>query len=290
MCARISLFLILAIAFTCSACWFCDESEAEWCCGDTICHPCDEPPPPSDCGPSECCSDGRQPDGSSCVPSPPDPPTDSRTDVPTDGGGEETCYHSYDCPWDEICVDGRCVTPTEDQCRYDSQCGGGFVCNGGECEPEADTCLNDGDCDIDCICVDGFCDPEVECTPLTGCPDGLVCSADGQCVPVPPSEPECCVSTDCDPDEICVEGVCEPVIDDICDIDSGSEPDDVCPDECCDDTGGGSSGSGDICEPGRRCGGLLSCIDVCFSERCCYLVCDCDETSDTLRCGLRCDE
>ena len=283
MCARISLSLVLAFALASSACWFCDEPDQEWCCGGDICHPCDEPPPPSDCGSSACCHDG-----SSCDPDRPDAPSGGRADVPSDGAGSETCYHSYDCPWDEICVDGYCVMPTDEQCRYDSQCDDGFVCNGGECELEADACHTDVDCDVDCVCIDGFCAPEVECTPITGCPDGLVCSEDGECISAPVEEPECRISADCTADEICVEGACEPAIDDMCDIDTEPGDEVVCPDECRDDTGG-SSGAGDICEPGRRCGGLVSCIDVCFSERCCYLVCECDESTNTLRCGLRCD-
>jgi hypothetical protein len=58
----------------------------------------------------------------------------------------------------------------------------------------------------------------------------------------------------------------------------------------------GSSGSGPddaqvpsaTCAPGAPCGGLNTCEEDCFGNRCCDLSCWCG-SSDTLECCLRCD-
>jgi hypothetical protein len=55
--------------------------------------------------------------------------------------------------------------------------------------------------------------------------------------------------------------------------------------------GGGSNASGGgpgQCEPDAACGGLSSCTDHCYGDRCCYLGCGCDSATGRLRCSMSC--
>jgi hypothetical protein len=58
--------------------------------------------------------------------------------------------------------------------------------------------------------------------------------------------------------------------------------------------GSGSSSSGSsqpICAPGNACGGLVDCVDDCFSDKCCVLSCDCSDPSGqtgNLSCTMSC--
>ena len=51
----------------------------------------------------------------------------------------------------------------------------------------------------------------------------------------------------------------------------------------------GGTGAG-LCQPNADCGGITTCIDRCYGERCCYLTCSCQSnTTNRLSCSLSCD-
>lgn len=83
----------------------------------------------------------------------------------------DPCSISY-----KTCVENKCI----DKCRQNSDCGADQICNvkTGICDARctADSCGDGQVCSDAGICTTGI------CSSLTPCPDGLICTADNQCV------------------------------------------------------------------------------------------------------------
>jgi hypothetical protein len=141
--------------------------------------------------------------------------------------GTPDCTKDSECKPGETCVGGTCVPPggpsseVGDACVKATQCPGGGnaqclpepgfpegYCSIGKCNqvgcPAGATCWNFGqagylcldDCVADADCRPGYvCDEYDTCYPgcqASGCPDGLVCNADGHCGDAPPCTPTSC--------------------------------------------------------------------------------------------------
>ncbi len=95
----------------------------------------------------------------------------------------------------EVCVDGQCQ-----QCRDDSACAAGQVCQGGRCAAKAE-CRGAGDCPGNKICRSGKC--QIECNGEGDCGAGLACK-NNRCV-----DPLACSGpADCEAGMSCVNGRC----------------------------------------------------------------------------------
>lgn len=158
-----------------------------------------------------------------------------------------------ECSIDEECGEGAsCATSNGvDICLVDCEagddCGDGFTCRSlagkDVCAPTGDDCGTGGACGLtadDCSAPRSVLDPDlcmcVECLVDGNCPDGLVCSAGGDCVgggrPCTTTAEcdggycqggfcvDCLTPGDCGPDEICQAGMCVP-----CDCPPGQECD-----------------------------------------------------------------
>jgi hypothetical protein len=202
--------------------------------------------------------------------------TDGTSDGATDGD-------PLQCEGLELACDGTCVDVDEDEnhCgRCDAACGDDQDCVSGECvdvcgfEACGTQCIDiDTDpancgmcgrwCDSSSACVDGACvqvcamscDSDAE-TCIDGacvCRDGLV-PCDGECVDSATDDQHCGMcGQDCDDDEVCNAGECDP---------AGCGALDQCEDSCTDlDTDPLNCG---VCE--RTCHASQACVDgVCTS-------------------------
>lgn len=130
------------------------------------------------------------------------------------------CLVDDDCDDDRRCEQGQCAEPA---CRDDVDCDGGFICDGGVCAPiepceEGTRCFDertvatcsDGQlelrvCPLDERCVEalGVCQPEENPAVCTE-PRCLDDDTAVLCVLGVP------VENDCDVDEVCRDGACEP--------------------------------------------------------------------------------
>ena len=77
------------------------------------------------------CPEGSLPSGGACVSKEPIPPE---------------CENDNDCGGGEICQGGECIPDPEPECVNDNDCDGADICQDGECVPEPPECLNDNDC------------------------------------------------------------------------------------------------------------------------------------------------
>ena len=150
---------------------------------------------------------------SSAKPSNPTPPSDETGN----GDGEntspdiETKKCDPACPAGQSCVDGACVTPTDD---CGNTCDDGHICQNGVCiaksEPEPSvpkTCSNDSPCDAGYSCISGQCvagEPN-GCAPE--CKAGFAC-INGECIENTasdkPDKQNCNKDVACDPSAVCV--------------------------------------------------------------------------------------
>ncbi|MCA9565680.1 MAG: hypothetical protein KC561_19415, partial [Myxococcales bacterium] len=87
------------------------------------------------------------------------------------------------------------------------------------------------------------------------------------------------------------DGVCEPRLGSSCDDASDCGSGQACRENvCCSDSPDTQTPSGSEpgeCVPGNACGGISSCRDYCYSDRCCTLICGCSNDA-TLLCDLEC--
>lgn len=95
----------------------------------------------------------------------------------------------------EVCVEGTCQ-----QCRDDSTCSTGQMCQGGRCVAKPE-CAKNTDCAGNKICRSGKC--QLECSGADDCGAGLKCM-DNRCV----DQMACNGITDCGAGMQCVEGRC----------------------------------------------------------------------------------
>lgn len=206
-------------------------------CGDGICGEdgvCAEP----ECSDEAPCDEGFVCDDGRCVE---DGPTTCESDDDCDDDticvfgtcqAPTFCEDSAECPGDLVCIDEVCREP----CTQDSDCGSALMYNcieaTGECQLR---CLNDGMCpagqfcranlcepaeceqDADCAVPDEICEGEEDgrgrcvevtpCGPNGECPTGFACDdATGLCEALP----GCRTDRDCDGDEYCEDGYCQP--------------------------------------------------------------------------------
>lgn len=74
-------------------------------------------------------------------------------------GCDDECEVNADCPSDQLCIDGSCVTPGgDDGCVVDQDCSNGFACgDDGEC---VTSCASIEDCAVgyECIADTGACE------------------------------------------------------------------------------------------------------------------------------------
>lgn len=96
----------------------------------------------------------------------------------------------------EVCVEGMCQ-----QCRDESNCASGQMCNNGRCEAKPE-CSSNGDCEGNKICRSGKC--QIECNGDGDCGAGLKCS-NNRCV----DQLACNATSDCEAGMACVNGRCQ---------------------------------------------------------------------------------
>ena len=108
------------------------------------------------------------------------------------------CRENTDCPPDQVCIDGECVTPTPTPpgfCNDNDDCPPGQVCVDHQCVTPTPTptppgfCNDNDDCPPGQVCVDHQCvtpTPTPQCRENTDCPSGQVC-VDGTCVTATPT-------------------------------------------------------------------------------------------------------
>lgn len=232
-------------------------------------------------------------------------------------GGE--CRYDSECELGELCEDGFCVSE-EEFCVSDWECGPGCVCEDNACVPEivctpATGCPDGLECSDEGACFTAAdttppaaCDYDYECPGEQRCRSGACTElgpadladpsdgadgsgGDGASEDGPTSEGTVCgTNADCSVDDICVDGECLEAFGDTCISDGQCGHEQACIDGICcvapDEPA--TSGAGSYCEPGVACGGLEVCVDECYGDRCCLIVCSCDESIGTLSCRLSC--
>lgn len=207
------------------------------------------------------------------------------------------CKNSFDCNYNEKCVDNQCLTV----CEEDSDCKENERCEDEACikissdgdneQTDGDNPLPDGDNNTDGDSTDGDTDeesPQIECTSsaqcnlgnicvqnkcvagcesVRDCPDDMQCKPDagdhGLCV-------DCILDNDCEESEKCVNNICLHVC--TSDADCSSETDAP----YCDESGICVECLADSnCDLGNICAGG-SCVEGCRGDRDCEspLVCD----------------
>ena len=179
---------------TCRGDFECAEGES---CSDIGCvGGCTED---SDCAEGTECRDGL------CL----NPTEDDPTLTPG------TCTLSDDCEDGLICVDGACTLDdptcgdTGCDCSETGVCAEGLTCVDDECRVTDDLCQFNAECGTGRVCRNGSC-VTAGCTDATvDCPTGQECdTATDLCVDIPVTPGECTYNTDCESDEVCVDGVC----------------------------------------------------------------------------------
>ena len=107
---------------------------------------------------------------------------------------EIECKRNSDCTGGLVCENSHCVAT----CKNNDDCGGTLVCRNDKCVPE---CENNDDCEGDLVCRNKQCKPE--CENKDDCSGFLVCR-ENHC------KPECESASDCNTaiGEFCYEGQC----------------------------------------------------------------------------------
>ncbi|MEM9863579.1 MAG: MYXO-CTERM sorting domain-containing protein [Myxococcota bacterium] len=132
-------------------------------------------------------------------------------------GAQEVC-NGFGC----MCLDAADGGPPTAECRFDADCGPGFICDVDICIPRSDAgvpfCRSDGDCPLDTFCDGaGSCVGvgEDECRSSTDCFSGQFCSG-GRCVFSIDAGSgldmslACRSSSECSTGELCRAGECVP--------------------------------------------------------------------------------
>lgn len=158
--------------------------------------------------------DGESKPVDSSTPSNPSNPGASGNDgagQPPSGGETERC--EPECREGLACINGSCVTPTDD---CENACDARHVCIEGVCvaksEPNPEpqkTCDDDTPCDAGYSCINGECvlpaDEDDVCNPV--CKAGFTC-IEGECVENTasdkPDQNNCNTGNPCDPSAVCV--------------------------------------------------------------------------------------
>jgi Cys-rich repeat protein len=130
------------------------------------------------------------------------------------------CFRDNDCPGQQFCSQGRCVSCTLDsecalaevcmdgvcrnkQCQNNAACPGSNLCQDGVCQPF--TCSSSADCINGEACINNFCVPvNRSCIADKQCFDGLLTCINGRCV-------QCTNDNDCPTGSSCRNGVCSLV-------------------------------------------------------------------------------
>ncbi len=106
------------------------------------------------------------------------------------------CENDDHCAeYKEVCVDKKCQ-----QCRDDSNCPEGQICEENRCVPKPE-CRADSDCQEPLVCRDQKCVPE--CAENSDCGTGMKCEGQ-KCV----DDVMCKVDTDCNEGMECLENNC----------------------------------------------------------------------------------
>jgi len=146
---------------------------------------------------------GCQPD--ECGPDRPCPPAHDCQDGVCVFVGE--CQVDQDCADQERCWEQLCVPA--DFCRGDGDCP-----EGQRCDPFAsrcvalDECAEHEDCPDGLLCIGATCQRIEGCRRHEDCPEGTVCTEGGVCFVAP----DCREDRDCDAEERCEWGYCQPFV------------------------------------------------------------------------------
>ncbi len=93
------------------------------------------------------------------------------------------CYSDRDCPFEEFCNSGHCLSEGNStlECTSSFDCGSGEVCDAGQCVwSSGPECTCSGDCSEEQACVNGNC-VGLECGYDEQCDEGEICE-NGACV------------------------------------------------------------------------------------------------------------
>jgi hypothetical protein len=169
----------------------------------------------------------------------------SDCDSASDSGAGETCISgkcetacgTVQCPSDATCVKGgcqknptgpTCATPTQCSgatpycvggqcvaaCTDDPQCGAGYYCNQGACQPDTrpqGNCNDQSPCNPGQTCIRGIC--KYPCTTDTECEhiDARIayCGIDKVCRSYGEAHPQCTGKSDCAAAQDCVGNTCQ---------------------------------------------------------------------------------
>ena len=101
------------------------------------------------------------------------------------------CYADYDCDYGTICVTDKCIAG----CYTSGDCPTGQTCAAGQCKVASTTTTGTTPTTPTCV-SDGQCNPGINGA-------GLICSAQGACVP------GCHRDNQCPGSKICVTGACK---------------------------------------------------------------------------------
>jgi hypothetical protein len=191
------------------------------------------------------------------------------------------CSLSSECDAPLVCRLERC----RKQCAASRDCAAGLRClvaqdGSGVCQLEEETtCLLDEDCPSTLICnpnnmqCGNECEPEEEGSSASrDCPSGELC-VDSRCIP-PTDEPDCILTSDCDPPLICRERQC--VVECAENIDCTDEPGQLCV---------AVPGCSDI--PGVQ--GPCACKSPCDTAECPNLGTECRDCPDAIACAAHDD-
>jgi hypothetical protein len=129
---------------------------------------------------------------------------------------DDLCQFNHECGSDRICIDGRCAS----ECAQDTDCpGDDQVCDDGLCRCDTEGCVDDDHprpfctdeegCAAGVPCVGGIC--------RTPCDDHDACQRfdvqftfclEGYCATTNEVTSDCALSSDCDADRDCIDGIC----------------------------------------------------------------------------------